>query len=243
MVKKLWLKELTLISLLLCFLLFEKSIEEKLYSLFGQKNLVIEWTSILNLFISHIKLVIYSMSMALAMALFFSLIIHLLKMERIERLFLRGASFGTAFPSIAIIALLVPTIGYGEKPVFIALVLYSLLPIFLSTTEGLKSVDKSVLVAAKGCGLNDFQILFMVELPLIKNYILSGIKTSLILNISTAAIGSVVGVNSLGLPIILGIRTNNLILIFKGAFPIAIMALLIESIFSHLEGKQKWQIF
>ena len=242
MARRFYLKELSLVAALLTLLLNEKTIESAAYRMLGSQPTTVEWAPLTALFASHLLLVLSSLGIAILLALLSSFLIHLLKMEVLEDLFVRIAAFGTAFPSVAIIALLVPTLGYGFKPVFIALILYSFLPIFLSTTEGLRSVDVSVRAAAVSCGLSEFQILRQIEIPLAKNMILAGIKTALILNIATATLGSVVGVNSLGLPIVLGIRTNNLILILKGSLPVALLALIVESIFSRWEGKQKWQI-
>ena len=43
---------------------------------------------------------------------------------------------GQTFPPVAVLALAVPAVGFGLKPVLIALVLYGLLPVFESTIAG-----------------------------------------------------------------------------------------------------------
>ena len=44
-------------------------------------------------------------------------------------------NIGQTFPPVAVLALAVPLVGFGEKPTFIALFLYGLLPIFENTLE------------------------------------------------------------------------------------------------------------
>ena len=46
-------------------------------------------------------------------------------------------NIGQTFPPVAVLALAVPIIGFGEKPTLIALFLYALLPVFENTLTGL----------------------------------------------------------------------------------------------------------
>lgn len=46
-------------------------------------------------------------------------------------------NIGQTFPPVAVLALAVPAVGFGEKPTLIALFLYGLLPIFENALTGL----------------------------------------------------------------------------------------------------------
>ena len=46
-------------------------------------------------------------------------------------------NIGQTFPPVAVLALAVPIVGFGETPTLIALFLYGLLPIFENTLSGL----------------------------------------------------------------------------------------------------------
>ncbi len=50
-------------------------------------------------------------------------------------------NIGQTFPPVAVLAIAVPLVGFGEKPTFIALFLYGLLPIFENTLTGLIEVS------------------------------------------------------------------------------------------------------
>ena len=74
-------------------------------------------------------------------------------------------NFGQTFPPVAVLALAVPLVGFGEKPTLIALFLYGLLPIFENTVVGLRTCPATVLEAASGMGMSTPQRLLAVEQP------------------------------------------------------------------------------
>src|SRR5215468_9573825 len=48
-------------------------------------------------------------------------------------------NIGQTFPPVAVLAVAVPLVGFGERPTLIALFAYGLLPIFENTITGLKT--------------------------------------------------------------------------------------------------------
>jgi osmoprotectant transport system permease protein len=101
-------------------------------------------------------------------------------------------------PSLALFTIFIPIVGLGFAPSFIALFLYSLLPILRNTITGLDSVDQSVKEAAKGMGLKPFDVLLRVELPLAWPVIIAGIRISAMLTVGIAAIATLVAGGGLG---------------------------------------------
>lgn len=144
------------------------------------------------------------------------------------------ASMGQTFPPVAVLALSVPLLGFGTEPTVVALVLYGLLPIVRNTLVGLQNIDAAVLEAARGMGMSSWQVLWQVELPLALKVIVAGIRTSMTINIATAAIGSTIGAKTLGDPIIAGIVNGNTAYILQGAILIALLALCVDSAFERL---------
>ncbi|MCL7930860.1 ABC transporter permease [Halomonas llamarensis] len=147
------------------------------------------------------------------------------------------ASLGQTFPPVAVLALAVPALGFGTLPIIVALVLYGLLPIVRNTIAGLKDVDPATISSARGMGMTDGQILRQVELPLATPVILAGIRTSITINIATAALGSTVGASNLGDPIIAGIVNTNMAYVAQGALVIALLALSADSFFEVLQRR------
>jgi len=137
------------------------------------------------------------------------------------------ANLGQTFPPVAVLAVAVPLVGFGEKPTLIALFAYGLLPIFENTIVGLKTCPPEVLEAASGMGMSPRQRLLSVELPLALPLILEGIRLSVVINVGTATIGSTVAAKGLGEVIIAGLLSNNTAFILQGALVTALMAILL----------------
>ncbi len=139
------------------------------------------------------------------------------------------SAMGQAFPPVAVLALAVPMIGFGFWPAFAALFLYSILPICENTIAGIEGVPDAAMQAGQGLGMTRLQVLWNIELPLAAPVVLVGIRTSLIIGISTAAIASTVGAVSLGSPIIIGLNGNNTAYVIQGALLITGLALVVDS--------------
>ena len=137
-------------------------------------------------------------------------------------------NIGQTFPPVAVLAVTVPLVGFGEKPTLIALFAYGLLPIFENTIVGLQTCPPAVLEAASGMGMSARQRLFRIELPLAMPLILEGVRLSLVINVGTATIGSTVAAKGLGEVIIAGLLSNNTAFILQGGLVTGLMAILLD---------------
>ncbi|TKT80289.1 ABC transporter permease [Aquamicrobium sp. LC103] len=144
-------------------------------------------------------------------------------------------NIGQTFPPVAVLALAVPAVGFGEKPTLIALFLYGLLPIFENSLTGLTTLPKSVTEASRGVGMTGWQRLTRIELPLALPVILAGIRLSVVISLATATIGSTVAARTLGEVIIAGLLSNNLAFVLQGGLIVGILAVLIYDALSALE--------
>jgi len=149
---------------------------------------------------------------------------------------------GQTFPPVAVLAVAVPVVGFGEAPALIALALYGLLPVLQSTLAGIASVPPAANEAAEGLGLSPWQRLLQVELPLAAPVILAGVRTSVIINIGTAAIASTVGAKTLGLPIIVGLSGFNTAYVLQGAVLVGLLAVVTDLAFERMAQRLgRWQ--
>ncbi len=141
-------------------------------------------------------------------------------------------------PSLALLAFLISlTHSIGLLPAMIALFLYALLPIVRNTQTGLVNVGRGVGQAALALGLSEKDKLFFIELPLALPMILSGIKTSAVINVGTATIAAFIGAGGYGERIAAGLAINDTYLLLAGAIPAAILALAIQYFFEWLEKR------
>ncbi len=137
------------------------------------------------------------------------------------------------FMGVIFIRIDLPSIG--AFPVIVALFLYSLLPIIRNTLAGLNEIPASLQESATALGLNWFARLRLVELPLAAPLILTGIKTTAVINVGYAALGGLIGAGGYGQPIMTGLRLNSEALMLEGAIPAAVLALIAKWFFEFAE--------
>lgn len=157
-----------------------------------------------------------------------------------RRRYFSGLVLGTAgilqtIPSIALLGFMIPLLGIGVKPAIVALLLYALLPIIRNTYTGITGVDAAVKEAAQAMGMNKWQILFKVELPLAMPVILAGIRTATVINVGVATLASYIAAGGLGEFIFGGISLNNTNMILAGAIPAALLAIVFDFLLSRLQ--------
>jgi osmoprotectant transport system permease protein len=146
-------------------------------------------------------------------------------------------NIGQTFPPVAVLAVAVPLVGFGEAPTLIALFAYGLLPIFENTIAGLQSCPAAVIEAADGMGMSGRERLIAVELPLAMPLILEGVRLSLVINVGTATIGSTVAAKGLGEVIIAGLLSDNTAFILQGGLLTGLMAILLYDAMAALERR------
>ncbi|HSK69137.1 MAG TPA: ABC transporter permease [Candidatus Limnocylindria bacterium] len=216
-------------------------LEAPLVRAFGSKQALRERAPLWESMLQHVSLVLRSTSLSAALGLLLGMAVRLRAFAEFRAPLLGAATFLQTVPSAAILALSVPVLGYGQTPVLIALVFYGLLPVLRNTARGLDSVPRDALDAAAGMGMTPMQALLRVRWPLALPAVISGIRTSAIINISAATLGATVGAGGLGVLIVNGIRAMDPVMIIKGALPVSLLALLASSLFTALERAQAWR--
>lgn len=140
------------------------------------------------------------------------------------------ALFGILIGPLAWIAATVPGAaeigirGIGTAPAFVALFLYSLLPVVANTVVGLAGVPRGANDAARGIGMTDRQRLFQIEFPLALPVILTGIRIVLVQNIGLATIAALIGGGGFGVFVFQGIGQTAMDLVLLGAVPTVALA-------------------
>lgn len=137
---------------------------------------------------------------------------------------------GQTVPTLALLALAVPALGFGWAPTLFGLILYGLVPVVSNGIAGLLGVDRDLLDAARGMGMTAGQRLRRVELPLALPVLLAGVRTGTVYNVGTATIGAALGAGGLGRPIIDGLSQQNTGLVLVGALLAALLALSLDAL-------------
>jgi len=183
--------------------------------------------------LQHIGLTFISLIIAVVIGL--PLGIWITRKKHFSGIVLGVAGVLQTIPSIALLGFMIPLLGIGAKPAIVALLLYALLPIVRNTYTGITGVDAAVKEAALAMGMNKWQILFKVELPLAMPVILAGIRTATVINVGVATLASYIAAGGLGEFIFGGISLNNTNMILAGAIPAALLAILFDFLLSRLQ--------
>jgi len=140
-------------------------------------------------------------------------------------------------PSLALFSVFVTVsfLGLGRRSALLALVLYAMMPLIRNTYQGINGVDKSVIEAAKGMGMNSRTILKEVQLPLAAPVIFAGFRITVVLTTGTAAIAAYIGERNLGRFITEGLMRGDVEMIVVGALIIAFIAIFFDTVLGFFE--------
>ena len=179
-------------------------------------------------------------SLLLAASVGFPLGIACFRNQRLGAAVLPVLNFLQTVPSLAMFGLMIPVLawvganvpgaqaagiaGIGFAPAFLALFLYSLLPVVANTVAGLGTVPRAAVEAARGMGMTQGQRLLRVELPLALPVIVAAIRIVLVQNIGLAVIAGLIGGGGFGTFVFQGLNQTATDLILLGALPTVLMA-------------------
>jgi osmoprotectant transport system permease protein len=181
----------------------------------------------------HLKLTAIALAFAILIGVGVAMIVH--RHRTLSNVFLYIAGLLQTIPSIALLALLIPFMGIGQRPAILALFLYSLLPIARSTITALLAIPPGYRQVAAAMAMNRRQEFRYLLLPLAMPHVIAGIRTAAVISIGTATLAAFIGAGGLGDPIVTGLALNDSSLILEGAIPAAVLAILTEITFSGAE--------
>jgi osmoprotectant transport system permease protein len=134
-------------------------------------------------------------------------------------------------PSLSLLVLLGLGFGLGllnDKPLIVALAIYTLAILVRNLVEGLRAVPDSVKEAATGVGYTPRRSLFAVELPLAVPAIIAGLRVAAVSTISLVSVGGVLGRGGLGFLFFEGYRRNRTSEIVAGIAASVVLALVVD---------------
>lgn len=188
---------------------------------------------ILSLSWEHIELTLFSVVLAIVIAVPLGILISYLK--KLTKPVLGVANIVQAIPSLALLGFAIPFLGIGSKPAIFMVILYSLLPIIKNTYTGIQSIPSQTIEAATGIGMSKAQILLKVQIPMALPIIMAGVRISAVTAVGLMTIAAFIGAGGLGYLVYSGIRTSNNMQILAGAIPACMLALIIDSFMGILE--------
>ncbi|NDJ85581.1 MAG: ABC transporter permease [Chloroflexi bacterium] len=193
------------------------------------QNSVIEYAG------EHLELVVVSAAIIIPVGLIIGIFVTRQDNREFLPLMTNLVNIGQTIPTLAVVAIMAPIMGYGFQPAIIALAIYGLLPVVRNTIAGLEDVDPFMIDSAKGMGMTPTQVLLQIELPIASSVIMAGIRTSMVINVGTAALGAYVISGGLGEPIASGLLRQVDPWVMLGAIPAALLAVVLDYVLGRIE--------
>lgn len=184
-----------------------------------------------------VHLVYTVVSVAVGFLLGLVLGVLLSRLPKLSRVILPVLSIFNTVPGIVFIGLLFLWLKARPATVLIALSIYATFPVLKNIYAGLLAVDQQYKEAARGCGMDHWQRLVLVELPLAMPTIIGGLRISTVYTVSWAVLAAMIGQGGLGDFIYQGVSSNNNALILQGAIPAAALAFLLGSLVDALQRR------
>lgn len=181
----------------------------------------------------HIELSVIALLIGITVAMPVALLVYRSRLW--SAVAINTGNIGRAVPSLAILALVFPLLGFGFAPSLVALTLLAIPPILINASTGLRQVNPQIIDAARGMGLSNGQVLGRIQLPIAAPVIFAGIRTSAVQVVASATLATFIGGGGLGELIILGFQRNELAIQLGGSLAVAILAIITEVGFGFLE--------
>lgn len=186
--------------------------------------------------VRHLQYVALALAIAMVICIPLGILAARSRVISFAALNLFGAA--RAIPSIAILFLMIPIpgLGFSFTSVLIALTILACPPILVNTAAGFQGVDATVVEAARGMGMDRWQVLRRIEIPLALPVVLAGVRTATLEVIASATLATFLAGGGLGDLITQGLGNIQQIgVLLAGAITVALMALGAEVIFGALQ--------
>ncbi len=193
--------------------------------------------TLLNSILEHIQISFFGVLMALVTGVVLAALMN--RQKLLKQVVFIVIDVIQTVPTLAMFTFVMLVFGLNNTTVIVSVFLYSLFPIIRNTYTGIASVSPSVIRAARGIGMTDFQIYTKIELPIALPVIITGVKLALVSALSITTTGVLIGAGGLGMLVWRGIQTRNTTMMLSGAVPVSVLAILTDWVLSRVE---KWLV-
>lgn len=182
--------------------------------------------SIPNLLVQHLAIVGISMLISIIIAIPLGLFVA--RYRWFETPVTTVADFVYTIPALALLGILVPFTGLNSTTIIIPLILYAQLVLIRNTSAAVRGIDPLMLEVGRAMGMNRWQVLLRVTMPLALPVTVAGIRVAMVTSIGIASLASLVGAGGLGTLIFIGISNINNDQVLAGAIIISLLAIVAD---------------
>lgn len=162
----------------------------------------------------HVSLTLNALFLSILLAGIFTLL--LLYFPRWKILLVYTLSLVYAIPSFALFAIFIPLTGLGKQTAIVVLVVYAQYILVRSFIIGIDKVDSNIVEAARGMGMDFWQVLFHIQLPLASKSLFSAVRLATISIVAISTIAATINAGGLGTILFDGLRTMNVVKLVWG---------------------------
>ena len=144
-------------------------------------------------------------------------------------------NLGRALPSLVVLAIGDAFLGLGLVVVELALVVLAVPPMVTNAYLAVDGVDRDLVDAARGMGMNGWEVLRRVELPLAVPLLFAGVRTAAVFVVSTTTLAALVGFSgSLG-DVIANETSYHFSGVLGAAICVAALALIVDGVLAGVQ--------
>lgn len=176
----------------------------------------------LDALLEHVEIVVVTLLISIVLAS--AIMILTLHSRKINNIIIQLFGAIYSIPSLALFAILIPIMGLGKTTAIVVLVVYNQFLLIRNFAAGIYGVDSNITEAAVGMGMNWWQLLYKVQIPLAFPMIMVGIRLSVISTIGIATIAATINAGGLGTLLFQGLQSMNTYKIIWGTILCAVIA-------------------
>lgn len=195
--------------------------------LWNGRQLSGNWDVIWYYTLQHARYTVLAVALGAAIALPLSFVAA--RVRGLYPVLLTATNVLYAIPALTLFVLLSPAFGFlNDKPIVVAMALYTLVILVRNIVESIRTVPEPVLRAADGMGYRPLRRFVGVELPLALPGIVAGLRLATVSTVSLISVGGMIGRGALGRMFSEGFQRRIDIEIWAALVAVVVLALLFD---------------
>ena len=194
------------------------------------------WRLVLELTRDHLELTLSAIALGLLVAVPLGVVTARVRPLTLPVFGLLDALY--TVPSLAFLALLIPTVGIGRDNALVVLATYAHIFLVRNIVIGLRGVNAATVEAARGLGMTSWQVFLRVRWPLALPVMAAGLRTATVTTISLATVAAWINAGGLGTLLFTGLARgrHGTSQILAGTIAITALAILVDALLRLLGG-------
>jgi glycine betaine/proline transport system permease protein len=139
-----------------------------------------------------------------------------------------GLDFLQTLPAFVYLIPVVALFGVGNVAGVCASLIYALPAAVRATTLGLRAVQREVIEAGQSFGSTRWQLLFKVELPIARPYLMLAVNQTILLVMAEVVVAGLVGAGGLGLDVVTGFSRSEVGLGAAAGLSMVLMGIVLD---------------